>query len=100
MAEQYSPIKQFVDTQLHLGGEFITSSVDLYEHYRNWALNEGEDQIRSRKALIGDVKDVTRGAGVTYGPHRINGEVVRGFKGVVLRNDDAPPRTAAAFSKK
>lgn len=99
LAEQYSPIKQYVDNHLFLGGEFVTSTPDLYEHYRNWALNEGEDQLLTRRTFVSNIKDITRGHGVNYGVYRVNGEPVRAFKGVCLREDGALPRTAGAFKK-
>lgn len=96
IAETYSPLKQFVDEVCVIGGAQVVSSNDVYEAYRAWALNNQEDRILARRTFIGAFKDITRGSGCKYGPHRRDGEGVRGFKGLSV-GAPADGTTAGAF---
>lgn len=95
IAESYSPLRVFIDSTCRLGGDGVMSSIDLYEVYRVWALAEGEDRLLTRKIFISAFKDASRGHGCRYGPHRVDDKVVKGFKGVSIR--DVPSVTASAF---
>lgn len=94
--ESYSPLRQFIDSRCSLGGEPVVAASDLYDSYRAWATLSGEDHILTRKTFVSAFKDATRGKGCKYGPQRIDGNVVRGFKGIHLRRDVESP-TASAF---
>jgi len=73
--------------------------VDLYEAYRAWAVSQHEDLVKP-KTFTRSIKDSLRGRGVTYGPHRVGDEIVRGFKGLSLHGGATKQTIQGAFQPK
>lgn len=96
IAEQYSPLRGFIEKCCVLGGTGKVSSTDLYEVYRAWSLCEQEPRLMARKVFISNFKDVSRGHGCSYGPQRFDDKVRKGFKGISLV-DELPSATGGAF---
>jgi putative DNA primase/helicase len=94
IAEAYSPLKAFTDSCCVLDGATTTSSAELYDAYRAWALNEQEPHILARKVFISAFKDLSRGRGCKYGTQRRGADVFRGFRGVAINT----ALTASAFA--
>jgi phage/plasmid-associated DNA primase len=84
MHEQYSPLQEFIDEACELGTGEVTASLDVYDAYHTWAVQNREDRILPRRAMVGAFKDATRGKGCRYGSHRVDGQIVRGFKGLTI----------------
>ena len=83
--EAYSPLTQFLTEKCILGPEQRVTAVELYEAYRAWGADLGEDALRPR-VFTGAIKDAARGFGVQYGTHRFEGDkVARGFRGIGVR---------------
>ncbi len=95
VAETYSPLKQFIAETCTLDTDDTASSEELYNAYRAWSVNGQESNILARRTFIGAFKDATRGRGAKYGPHRVDGAIVRGFKGVTVGPVEST--TASAF---
>jgi phage/plasmid-associated DNA primase len=86
ISEAYSPLRMFLDSACIMGGVEFVSAEDVYSTYKAWAVLNQEDHILPRRTFIGSFKDLTRGTGIIYGPHRTPGaSPVRGFKGLTLR---------------
>ena len=95
IAEAYSPLRSFIDACCTLGTQGSVEAGELYDGYRAWAVQTGEERILPRKTFISAFKDATRGRGCRYGAKRNGDSVFRGFDGVTL--GDIPNINDAAF---
>lgn len=92
--ENYSPLTRFIREECVVQPSLSILSQDLYNTYRAWCVNEGEDLMK-QKSFISAFKDATRGKGPRYGTHRTENGIFRGFKGLTVRGEI--PANAAAF---
>lgn len=96
IADSYSPLMCFLEEGCTPDPEGVITSVDLYEAYRVWAVSQHEDLVKP-KTFTRSIKDSLRGRGVTYGPHRVGDEIVRGFKGLSLHGGATKQTIQGAF---
>lgn len=82
--EAYSPIKVFIDECCETDRNYYALPTDVYEAYRAWAVNNGEEPMRPR-TLTSTIRDAYRGRGVWYGCQWIDGRTVRAFKGLRIK---------------
>lgn len=78
--ETYSPLTVFISDVCAPYARQFTTSVEVFEAYRAWAVRTGEANILAQRTFIGAFKDATRGR-FQYGKHYEG----RGFKGLKLR---------------
>jgi P4 family phage/plasmid primase-like protien len=96
MAEQYSPLNEFIGEVCTLG-EGRTSAAEVYAAYVAWCTRHGDIAL-SRRQFISDLKDATRGKGCKYGKHRRGDEIIRGFDGMTIGPVEHATTTGGAFA--
>ena len=82
--ETYSPLLRFIDEVCVRREGAICTSAEVHAAYRVWCLGADENVVK-RSTFVSRIRDAMRGKGVAYGPHRTGNGVVRGFKGLAIK---------------